>query len=158
MKILIICLIYCVILTLIMFIQRRNKIFFLFLYPPEIKKTAYSLKLVTDLKRIDLYGIIYNLLIALIYIFSTFLYLKIIAKTDDFIIFFIQSYIIWTVCTLYKLIISCLWFCNDERFIIKGTEDLNMIYKSKSYHFLKFIRSTAFGVIISLLCASVSTL
>ena len=60
---------------------------------------------------------------------------------------FLWSYLMWTIVNWYDaLIIDCLWFCHDKRWVIEGTEDMVDEYHNYMFH----IKGSLIGQLIGL--------
>ena len=150
MNILVLTISYCLIMFLLMIIQRAKPAKFLFLYPEEIRKTYCAEMSEPSLKRITLNGILYKTVITVLFITSNMLFIKAPKTTDDFLSAFMQSYILWIIPSFFKnIIFGCLWFCNDRGFILKNTEHMTKLYKDRSFFILRFIRLSVSGMILS---------
>jgi len=69
---------------------------------------------------------------------------------------FTNSIILWTIVNIYDVIIlDICWFCQSERFIFKGTEDIKSEYKNYWFHIKEGLIGEIIGLVISLVISLV---
>ena len=66
---------------------------------------------------------------------------------------------VWTIINLFDaLIIDCVWFCHDKRFIIRGTEDMEKEYHNYWFHIKGALIGQIIGLIVCIIVGIVVTI
>ena len=147
MIILIEALVFCIVFTLMILILSKDPIKTLYNYPPKIQERVKSLdeykgQIPTQNNKIST-----KILAAIIIIIIASVVMRFVNGYTDFLTGFKYSYLLWTIVNWYDaLIMDCLWFCHDKRFVLKGTEDMEKDYHDYWFH----IKGAIIGQIIGL--------
>ena len=147
MIILIEALVFCIVFTLMILILSKDPIKTLYNYPPKIQERVKSLDEYKGQIPTQNNKIATKILAAIIIIIIASVVMRFINEYTDFLTGFKYSYLLWTIVNWYDaLIMDCLWFCHDKRFIFKGTEDMKKDYHDYWFH----IKGAIIGQIIGL--------
>ena len=147
MIILIEALVFCIVFTLMILILSKDPIKTLYNYPPKIQERVKSLDEYKGQIPTQNNKIATNILAALIIIIIASVVMRFVNGYTDFLTGFKYSYLLWTTVNWYDaLIMDCLWFCHDKRFVLKGTEDMEKDYHDYWFH----IKGAIIGQIIGL--------
>ena len=147
MIILIEALVFCIVFTLMILILSKDPIKTLYNYPPKIQERVKSLEEYKDKIPTQNNKIATKILAAIIIIIIASVVMRFVNGYTDFLTGFKCSYLLWTIVNWYDaLIMDCLWFCHDKRFIFKGTEDMEKDYHDYWFH----IKGAIIGQIIGL--------
>lgn len=152
MIILIEIIILAVLFTLMIYIMSQNPIKTLYNYPPKIQERVKSLDEYKDKipTNKDKFSVKVSVSIGIVITVS--LIMKYINGYDTFLEGFKYSFLIWTVINLYDaLIMDCLWFCHDKRFVFKGTEDMVKEYHDYWFHIKGSFLGEIIGGVVCLL-------
>ena len=148
MIILIETLVFCIVFTLMILILSKDPIKTVYNYPPKIQERVKSLdeykgKIPTQNNKIAT-----KIIAATIIIIIAGAVMRFVNGYTDFLNGFKYSYLLWTIVNWYDaLIMDCIWFCHDSRFVIKGTEDMKKDYHNYWFH----IRGAIIGQVIGLI-------
>ena len=151
--------ILCSIFTIMVYIISRNPIKTLYNYPPKIQERVkllkeYEGKIPTNESKIGS-----KIIASLIFLIIICFILRYINGYKTFIESFEYGFLLWTIVNLYDLIVlDIIWFCHDNFFVFKGTEDMEKEYHNYWFHikgffigeFLALIICSLAGLIISL--------
>lgn len=149
-------LIACAIFTLFVFLLSRNPIKSIYNYPPAIVARCEQLGLVNagnkpggaafyakKIFALLLFGVLLGLLVRYANGCTTFWRGA------------LTAYALWVVVNWYDaLVLDCLWFCHDKRFIIPGTEDMTAAYHDYGFH----IKGALIGMLLGLPSALIAGL
>ena len=140
--------IFCILFTIMVFILSKNPLKTVYNYPPKIQERVKELEEYKDQIPTNNNKIFVKIFASIIMIILISLFMKYVNKCDTFKAGFLVSYILWTIVNWYDAIVmDCIWFCHDNRFIIKGTEDMKKEYHDYWFH----IKGAFIGQIIGLL-------
>lgn len=148
MIILIEAIVFCIVFTLMILILSKDPIKTVYNYPPKIQERVKSLdeykgKIPTQNNKIAT-----KIIAATIIIIIAGAVMRFVNGYTDFLNGFKYSYLLWTIVNWYDaLIMDCIWFCHDSRFVIKGTEDMKKDYHNYWFH----IRGAIIGQVIGLI-------
>ena len=148
MIILIEAIVFCIVFTLMILILSKDSIKTVYNYPPKIQERVKSLdeykgKIPTQNNKIAT-----KIIAATIIIIIAGAVMRFVNGYTDFLNGFKYSYLLWTILNWYDaLIMDCIWFCHDSRFVIKGTEDMKKDYHNYWFH----IRGAIIGQVIRLI-------
>ena len=149
-------LIACAIFTLFVFLLSRNPIKSIYNYPPAIVARCEQLGLVNagnkpggaafyakKISALLLFGVLLGLLVRYANGCTTFWRGA------------LTAYALWVAVNWYDaLVLDCLWFCHDKRFIIPGTEDMTAAYHDYGFH----IKGALIGMLLGLPSALIAGL
>jgi len=148
--------ILCLLFTLMIFIMARNPIKTLYNYPPKIQEKVKTLEEYKDLIPTGKDKIGAKLIASFIIVVVVSLILRYINGYTEFKECFTNSIILWTIVNIYDVIIlDICWFCQSERFIFKGTEDIKSEYKNYWFHIKEGLIGEIIGLVISLVISLV---
>ena len=120
MIILIEAIVFCIVFTLMVLILAKDPIKTVYNYPPKIQERVKSLdeykgKIPTQNNKIAT-----KIIAATIIIIIAGAVMRFVNGYTDFLTGFKYSYLLWTIVNWYDaLIMDCLWFCHDKRFVFK---------------------------------------
>ena len=143
---------FCILFTLMVLIMSKNPIKTLYNYPPKIQERVKSLdeykgKIPTQNNKIAT-----KIIAATIIIIIAGAVMRFVNGYTDFLNGFKYSYLLWTIVNWYDaLIMDCLWFCHDKRFVFKGTEDMEKEYHNYWFHIKGAIIGQVIGLIACLM-------
>lgn len=143
------CIILCLIFTLMVFVMAKDPIKTLYNYPPKIQERVKSLDMYKD--KIPTTG---NMLFAkvgvsIFIVILVSLILKYINGYNTFNEVFINSFLIWTIVNTYDAVVMDIcWFCQDKRFVFKGTEDMIDEYHNYWFHIKESLIGEVIGLVL----------
>ncbi len=138
---------FCIVFTLMILILSKNPIKTVYNYPPKIQERVKSLEEYKDKIPTQNNKIATKIIAAIIIIIIASVVMRFVNGYTDFLTGFKYSYLLWTIVNWYDaLIMDCLWFCHDKRFVFKGTEDMEKDYHDYWFH----IKGAIIGQIIGL--------
>lgn len=143
------CIILCLIFTLMVFVMAKDPIKTLYNYPPKIQERVKSLDMYKD--KIPTTG---NMLFAkvgvsIFIVILVSLILKYINGYNTFNEAFINSFLIWTIVNTYDAVVMDIcWFCQDKRFVFKGTEDMIDEYHNYWFHIKESLIGEVIGLVL----------
>lgn len=138
---------FCIVFTLMILILSKNPIKTVYNYPPKIQERVKSLDEYKDQIPTQNNKIATKIIAAIIIIIIASVVMRFVNGYTDFLTGFKYAYLLWTIVNWYDaLIMDCLWFCHDKRFIFKGTEDMEKDYHDYWFH----IKGAIIGQIIGL--------
>ena len=115
------CIIFCLLFTIMVYIMSKNPIKTLYNYPPKIQERVKTLKEYKDSIPTDNNKIFAKLMASLIIIILVSLVFRYINNYTNFSIAFKYSFIIWTIINIYDVIIlDICWFCQSKKFVFKA--------------------------------------
>lgn len=132
--------ILCIIFTLMVYIMSRNPIATLYNYPPKIqekvkKMDEYKDKIPTTKNKIWAKGFASILIVVIVS-----LILRYVNNCTSFMEAFLNGYLIWTIVNIYDVVVmDIIWFCHDQKFVFKGTEDMIKEYRNYWFHIKKVL-------------------
>lgn len=152
MIIIIECIILGILFTTMVYIISKNPIATLYNYPPKVRDRVKSMKEYKDKIPTNKKKMLAKSIVAIIIIISVSLILRYINGYTNFKDSFLSSLLIWTIINIYDIIIlDICWFCQSEKFIFKGTEDIKKEYKNYWYHIKEGIIGEVIGIVLCLL-------
>lgn len=146
------CIILCLIFTLMVFVMAKDPIKTLYNYPPKIQERVKSLDMYKD--KIPTTG---NMLFAkvgvsIFIVILVSLILKYINGYNTFNEAFINSFLIWTIVNTYDAVVMDIcWFCQDKRFVFKGTEDMIDEYHNYWFHIKESLIGEVIGLVLCII-------
>ena len=149
-------LIACAIFTLFVFLLSRNPIKSIYNYPPAIVARCEQLGLVNAGNKPG-GAAIYAKKISALLLFGVLLGL-LVRYANGCTTFWrgaLTAYALWVAVNWFDaLVLDCLWFCHDKRFIIPGTEDMTAAYHDHGFH----IKGALIGMLLGLPSALIAGL
>ena len=145
--------------TIMVYKMSKNPIKELYNYPPKIQERVMSLEqykndIPTQKKKISV-----KVIASLIIIIVISLIMKYINGYNNFFDGFKYSFIIWSIINWYDaIVLDCIWFCHDKKFIIKGTEDMVDEYHNYWFHIKGSIIGEIIGLFICLIVGMIVSL
>ncbi|MBQ8280274.1 MAG: hypothetical protein IJZ23_10565 [Roseburia sp.] len=142
----------CILFTIPIFILSKNPIEGIHDYPPAIIAKVKEKGIIDDTqvpgsKKV----IVKKSLFALIIVFICAVVVYYINGARGFLQGFGYTYLLWTIVDWYDaIIIDCLWFCHDKRFVIPGTEGMKE-YKDYWFHIKGSVKGMLIGLPVALL-------
>ena len=147
-------LIACGFFTLFVYLMSKNPIKSVFNYPPAIIERCDQLGLVDASNRpggmafyakkicaMMMFGILLGLLV------------RYVNGCETFLCGALTAYALWVVVNWFDaLVLDCLWFCHDKRFVILGTEDMTDAYHDYWFH----IKGALIGMLLGIPAALVA--
>lgn len=138
----------CLFFTVFVAIMAKDPVKTIYNYPPAIVKRAEELGLVNPDNRpggkafyikkcfaLVLFGVLLGLLV------------RFVNHADGFWQGALLAYVLWCVGNIWDaLVMDCLWFCHDKRFIIPGTEDMTEAYHDYWFHIKGSLIGMAIGI------------
>lgn len=143
------CIILCVLFTVMVYIMSQNPIATLYNYPPKIQERVKSLDEYKD-KIPTMKNKIFAKVIASIFIIIIISFiLRYVNGYTAFIEGFGYGFLIWTVVNVYDvLIIDICWFCQNPRFVFKGTEDMINEYHNYWFHIKESLKGEVIALVV----------
>ena len=139
-------LVACALFTFFVFLMSRDPVKTIFNYPPAIIERCDKLGLVDTSNKPGGVGFYVKKLTAMV-VFGVLLGLLVryVNGCTSFWSGFLMAYALWVVVNWWDAIVmDCLWFCHDKRFIIPGTEDMVKDYHDSWFH----IRGGLIGMLL----------
>ena len=138
----------CALFTLFVFLMSRDPVKTIFNYPPAIIERCDKLGLVDASNKPGGVGFYVKKLTAMV-VFGVLLGLLVryVNGCTSFWSGCLTAYALWVVVNWWDAIVmDCLWFCHDKRFIIPGTEDMVNDYHDYWFH----IRGALIGMLLGI--------
>ena len=139
-------LVACALFTFFVFLMSRDPVKTIFNYPPAIIERCDKLGLVDASNKPGGVGFYVKKLTAMV-VFGVLLGLLVryVNGCTSFWSGCLTAYALWVVVNWWDAIVmDCLWFCHDKRFIIPGTEDMVNDYHDYWFH----IRGALIGMLL----------
>ena len=141
--------ILCVLFTLMVFVISREPIKTLYNYPPKIQERVKSLEEYKDKIPTQKNKIVAKLFASILFLIIICVVLRYINGYTTFIESFGYGFLLWTVVNLYDaIVLDIIWFCHDEHFVLKGTEDMVNEYHNYWFHIKGFFIGETLALII----------
>lgn len=147
--------ILCILFTVMIYIISREPINTLYNYPPKIQERVKSLKEYKDKIPTQKNKLFAKTMASILFLIIICVVLRYINGYTTFIDSFKYGFLLWTIVNLYDvLILDIIWFCNDKRFVLKGTEDMVGEYHNYLFH----IKGFFIGELLALIICTISAL
>ena len=147
--------ILCILFTVMIYIISREPINTLYNYPPKIQERVKSLKEYKDKIPTQKNKLFAKTMASILFLIIICIVLRYINGYTTFIDSFKYGFLLWTIVNLYDvLILDIIWFCNDKRFVLKGTEDMIDEYHNYLFH----IKGFFIGELLALIICTISAL
>lgn len=139
----------CLLFTIMVYIMSKDPIKTLYNYPPKIQERVKSLKEYKDKIPTTSNKIFAKIVASIIIIIIISLILRYINGYKTFIEGFGYGFLLWTIVNIYDaLIIDICWFCQNKRFVFKGTEDMIKEYHNYWFHIKESLKGEVIALII----------
>lgn len=139
----------CLLFTIMVYIMSKDPIKTLYNYPPKIQERVKSLKEYKDKIPTTSNKIFAKIVASIIIIIIISLILRYINGYKTFIEGFGFGFLLWTIVNIYDaLIIDICWFCQNKRFVFKGTEDMIKEYHNYWFHIKESLKGEVIALII----------
>ena len=149
MIILIESIILCSLFTIMVYIISRDPIKSLYNYPPKIQERVKSIEEYKDKIPTNENKIFTKVFASIIFLIIICLVLRFINGYETFKDSFINGFLLWTIVNLWDLIVlDIIWFCHDNYFVFKGTEDMISEYHNYLFHIKGFFIGEVLALII----------
>ena len=150
------CIVLCLIFTFMVCIMARNPISTLYNYPPKIQERVKSLDEYKDIIPTNKNMVVAKTFAAFIIVVIISLILRYVNGYTTFNSAFFASAIIWTIVNIYDVVVmDIIWFCHDNRFRFKGTEDIEDEYTNYMFHIKGGLIGQVIGIGICIIIALV---
>ena len=152
MIILIECIIFCLLFTLMVYFMSKNPIKTLYNYPPKVQEKVKSLKEYKDLIPTENNKIFVKLFVSIIIIVLVSLVFRYINGYTNFLDAFLNSLLIWTIINIFDVVIlDICWFCRSPRFVFPKTEDIIHEYQNYLFHIKEGLIGEVIGAIVCII-------
>ena len=141
--------ILCLLFTIMVYYMSREPIKTLFNYPPKIQERVKSIEEYKDKIPTNENKIFTKVFASIIFLIIICLVLRFINGYETFKDSFINGFLLWTIVNLWDLIVlDIIWFCHDNYFVFKGTEDMISEYHNYLFHIKGFFIGEVLALII----------
>ena len=141
--------ILCLLFTIMVYYMSREPIKTLFNYPPKIQERVKSIEEYKDKIPTNENKIFTKVFASIIFLIIICLVLRFINGYETFKDCFINGFLLWTIVNLWDLIVlDIIWFCHDNYFVFKGTEDMISEYHNYLFHIKGFFIGEVLALII----------
>ena len=141
--------ILCLLFTIMVYFMSREPIKTLFNYPPKIQERVKSIEEYKDKIPTNENKIFTKVFASIIFLIIICLVLRFINGYETFKDCFINGFLLWTIVNLWDLIVlDIIWFCHDNYFVFKGTEDMISEYHNYLFHIKGFFIGEVLALII----------
>ena len=131
------------------YFMSREPIKTLFNYPPKIQERVKSIEEYKDKIPTNENKIFTKVFASIIFLIIICLVLRFINGYETFKDSFINGFLLWTIVNLWDLIVlDIIWFCHDNYFVFKGTEDMISEYHNYLFHIKGFFIGEVLALII----------
>ena len=141
--------ILCFLFTIMVYIMSKDPIKTLYNYPPKIQERVKSLKEYKDKIPTTSNKILAKTTAQIIIIIIISLILRYVNGYQTFIEGLGYGFLLWTIVNTYDaLIIDICWFCQNKRFVFKGTEDMIKEYHNYWFHIKESLKGEVIALVI----------
>ena len=141
--------ILCIIFTLMVYIMSRDPIKTLYNYPPKIQERVKALDKYKDKIPTQKNKIVAKLFAIVLFLVIICIILRYINGYTTFKDSFIYGFLLWTIVNLWDVIVlDIIWFCHDNYFMFKGTEDMISEYHNYWFHIKGFFIGEFLALIV----------
>lgn len=152
MVILIEILVLCALFTLMVFAMAKNPIATLYNYPPKIQERVKSLPEYKDKIPTTKNMVVAKGFVAIMIVVIVSLILRYVNGYTTFKDAFLNGLLIWTVINVYDVVVmDILWFCQSDKFVFKGTEDMRDEYRNYWFHIKEGLIGQVIGTTVCVL-------
>ena len=141
--------ILCFLFTIMVYIMSKDPIKTLYNYPPKIQERVKSLKEYKDKIPTTSNKILAKTTAKINIIIIISLILRYVNGYQTFIEGLGYGFLLWTIVNTYDaLIIDICWFCQNKRFVFKGTEDMIKEYHNYWFHIKESLKGEVIALVI----------
>lgn len=149
MIILIESIVLCAIFTVMVYLISKNPIATLYNYPPKIQERVKSLKEYEDKIPTEKNKVLAKTVASICIIVIISLILRYVNGYTTFIQGFGYGLLLWTIVNIYDaLIIDICWFCQNPKFVFKGTEDMTEEYHNYWFHIKESLKGELIALVV----------
>lgn len=139
----------CVLFTVMVYIMSKNPIATLYNYPPKIQERVKSIPEYKDKIPTNKNKFIVKIMASIFIVIIISLILRYINGYTTFIEGFGYGFLIWTIVNIYDaLVIDICWFCQNSKFVFKGTEDMTKEYHNYWFHINESLKGEVIALIV----------
>ena len=137
----------CIIFSVMVYIMSQDPLKTLYNYPPKIQERVKSLEMYKDKIPTTQKKVAVKVIFSIMVIVVISLILRFVNGYTTFIEGFGYGFLLWTIVNIYDaVVIDICWFCQNPRFVFKGTEDMVAEYHDYWFH----IKESLKGEVIAL--------
>ena len=137
----------CIIFSVMVYIMSQDPLKTLYNYPPKIQERVKSLEMYKDKIPTSQKKVAVKVIFSIMVIVVISLILRFVNGYTTFIEGFGYGFLLWTIVNIYDaVVIDICWFCQNPRFVFKGTEDMVAEYHDYWFH----IKESLKGEVIAL--------
>lgn len=145
----------CLVFTLMVYLMSRDPIKTIYNYPPNIQERVKSLPEYQDQIPTQKNKIAVKCFASLLFVIILSLVLRYVNGCTTFKDAFLTGFLLWTIVNAYDAIVmDIIWFCHDQHFVIKGTEDMTADYHDYMFH----IKGSLIGEVLALVVCALAGL
>ena len=149
-------LIFCALFTVMILVFSKDPIKTLYNYPPKIQERVKSLEEYKDKIPTNKNKFAAKIIASIFFVIVLALVMRFVNGYDNYKEAFFYSFILWTAVNFYDAIVmDCIWFCHDKRFVLKGTEDMVKDYHDYWFHIKGSLIGELLGIIVCSLAAMI---
>jgi len=139
----------CVLFTIMVYIMSRNPIKTLYNYPPKIQERVKSLNEYKDKIPTTRNKIFAKSMASILIIIIISLILRYVNGYTTFIEGFGYGFLLWTIVNIYDaVVIDIMWFCQNPKFVFKGTEDMVDEYHNYWFHIKESLKGELIALVV----------
>ena len=139
----------CILFTIMVYIMSKNPISTLYNYPPKIQERVKNLEEYKDKIPTTKNKIFAKVVASIFIIIIISLILRYINGYTIFKEGFGYGFLLWTIVNIYDaLVIDICWFCQNPRFVFKGTEDMINEYHNYWFHIKESLKGEVIALIV----------
>ncbi len=139
----------CVLFTVMVYIMSRNPIATLYNYPPKIQERVKSIPEYKDKIPTTQNKFVVKSIASIVIVIIISLILRYINGYTTFLEGFGYGFLIWTIVNIYDaFVIDICWFCQNSKFVFKGTEDMTKEYRNYWFHIKESFKGEVIALIV----------
>ena len=148
--------IFCALFTIMILILSKDPIKSLYNYPPKIQERVKSLEQYKDKIPTNKNKFAAKIIASVVFVIILAIVMRYVNGYDNYKEAFFYSFILWTAVNFYDAIVmDCIWFCHDKRFVLEGTEDMVKEYHDYWFHIKGSLIGELLGIIVCSLAAMI---
>ncbi len=141
--------ILCALFTISVWAASRDPVKTLYNYPPRIQERVKSLDEYKDVIPTGKDKLVTKIAASLLFTVILSVILRYVNGYRTFGEAFGYGFLLWTVVNLYDaLVLDIVWFCHDQHFVLKGTEDMVEDYHDYLFHIKGFFTGEAIALAV----------
>ena len=149
MIILIESIVLCLLFTIMVSLMSKNPLATLYNYPPKIQERVKSLKIYKNKIPTTENKIFIKTLASVFIVIIISLILRFVNGYTTFREGFGYGILLWTIVNIYDvLIIDICWFCQNPKFVFKGTEDMLNEYHNYWFHIKESLKGEVIALVV----------